>query len=255
MRNILLTIAYDGTDFYGYQDQSPKTLRTIESHLKKAIEETVKHPVNLQSAGRTDKGVHAMGQRANFHSETTIDLGNLPRVINQYLPKDVSITHAEEVPAEFHSRYSAKNKHYKYRIYNSKHRNGFLDRAYTHVPYPLDHEKMAEALVMIQGFHDFSAFIGRYASPSNPKRAIDRIELTRKGDFIDVDFYAMSFLKNQIRIIMGCAIEIGRGLKPVDQLLKATQTLDRSDLGPTAPSEGLILMSIDYPNETNQRGK
>ena len=87
MRNILLTIAYDGTDFYGYQDQSPKTLRTIESHLKKAIEETVKHPVNLQSAGRTDKGVHAMGQRANFHSETTIDLGNLPRVINQYLPK------------------------------------------------------------------------------------------------------------------------------------------------------------------------
>ena len=99
---------------------------------------------------------------------------------------------------------------------------------------------------MIQGFHDFSAFIGRYASPGNPKRAIDRIELKREGDFIDVDFYAMSFLKNQIRIIMGCAIEIGRGMKPVDQLFKATKTLDRGDLGPTAPSEGLILMSIDY---------
>lgn len=246
MRNILLTIAYDGADFHGYQDQYPKDLRTVEGLLKSAIEKTVGHPVALQSAGRTDKGVHAMAQRANFHSDTPIDLGNLPKVINYYLPKDMSVTEAVEVEENFHARYDAKKKHYRYRIYNRRNRNGFLDRSYTHVPFPLDEEKMKAALAMIEGYHDFSAFIGRYASPSNPKRAIDRIELVRRGDLIETDFYAESFLKNQIRIIMGCAIEIGRGLKPVDRLLRATETLRRGDLGPTAPAEGLILISIDY---------
>ncbi|MDD7363058.1 MAG: tRNA pseudouridine(38-40) synthase TruA [Peptoniphilus sp.] len=246
MRNILLTVSYDGSDFHGYQDQYPKKLRTVEGLLKTAIRETVGHDIVLQSAGRTDKGVHAMGQRANFRSDTPIDLGNLPKVINYHLPKDLSVTEAVEVPEDFHSRYGAKRKHYKYRIYNRRNRNGFLDRAYTHVSFPLDEERMREALKAIEGFHDFSAFIGRYASPSNPKRAIDRIELVRRGDFIETDFYAESFLKNQIRIIMGCAIEIGRGLKPTDQLLKATRTLERGDLGPTAPAEGLILVSIDY---------
>ncbi|MCU6786578.1 tRNA pseudouridine(38-40) synthase TruA [Aedoeadaptatus acetigenes] len=246
MRNILITVAYDGTNFHGYQDQGPKKLRTVETLLKAALEKTVGHDVALQSAGRTDKGVHALGQKANFLSDTPIDLGNFPRVVNYHLPRDLSIVEAVEVPADFHARYGAKKKHYKYRIYNTKHRNGMLDRFAVHAPFPLDVERMARALKQIEGFHDFSAFIGRYASPANPKRAIDEITVTRSGEIIEVDFFGKSFLKNQIRIIMGCAMEIGRGLMPEDQLLKATKTLDRKDLGPTAAANGLILMSIDY---------
>ncbi len=246
MRNILITVAYDGTHFHGYQDQGPKNLRTVETLLREALEKTVGHSVALQSAGRTDKGVHALGQKANFLSDTPIDLGNFPRVVNYHLPKDLSITGAEEVPRDFHARYGAKKKHYKYRIYNAKHRNGMLDRYAVHAPFPLNVARMEAALKKIEGFHDYSAFIGRYASPANPKRAIDRIRVTQAGEMIEVDFYGKSFLKNQIRIIMGCAMEIGRGLMPVDQLWKATKTLDRKDLGPTAPAHGLILVSVDY---------
>ncbi|MDQ0508712.1 tRNA pseudouridine38-40 synthase [Peptoniphilus ivorii] len=246
MRNILLTIAYDGTDFHGYQDQRPKLLRTVEGLLREALEATVGHEVRLQSAGRTDKGVHAMGQRANFRADTAIDLGNFPKVVNYHLPKDLSIVRAQAVPDDFHARYGAKRKHYRYRIYNRRNRNGFLDRAHTHMPFPLDADAMEAALQKIVGEHDFSAFEGRYASPANPVRAIDEIRLVRRGDFIEVDFYAMSFLKNQIRIIMGCAMEIGRGLKPVDALYNATLTKNRGDLGPTAPAQGLILMDIQY---------
>ena len=159
MRNILITVAYDGTNFHGYQDQGPKKLRTVETLLRSALEKTVLHPVALQSAGRTDKGVHALGQKANFLSDTTIDLGNFPRVVNYHLPRDLSITEAVEVPEDFHARYGAKRKHYKYRIYNAKHRSGMLDRYAVHAPFPLDVERMERALKKIEGFHDYSAFI------------------------------------------------------------------------------------------------
>ncbi|MDO5301948.1 MAG: tRNA pseudouridine(38-40) synthase TruA [Tissierellia bacterium] len=246
MRHILLTLAYDGTDFHGYQQQPGRNLRTVEGELKLALLASLHEEVRLRSAGRTDGGVHALGQRATILSATKIDLGNLPKVINRHLPRDLSVVRAEEVDGDFHPRYGAKMKHYRYTIYNERHRNALWDRHATHCPHPLDVEAMGEGLKKLVGTHDFSAFIGRYASPGNPIRSIESIEIRRKGSLIVTDFHAKSFLKNQIRIIMGGAMEIGRGLRDPEVLYQATLNGDRRTLGPTAAPQGLCLISIDY---------
>lgn len=244
MRNILLTISYTGTNFHGYQVQPG--LRTVEGCLQLALDKVIGKEVKLISAGRTDAGVHALGQVANFKSDTKIDLGNLPRVINYHLPKDVSITQAQEVGEDFHARFSAKRKHYRYYILNTRHRSGVYAGRMAHMNYELDVERMKRALMQIKGRHDFSAFIGRDSSPANPIRTIDDIKIVRQGDIIQTDFYGMSFLKNQIRIIMGSAMEIGRGLKEENTLFKATLSKERKDLGHTADASGLYLMKISY---------
>lgn len=244
MRNILLTISYTGTHFHGYQYQPG--LRTVEGELKKAIDKVVGKPTKLMSAGRTDAGVHALGQLANFRSDIKIDLGNLPRVINCYLADDLSVTQATQVPLDFHARYFAKKKHYRYIILNNKNRSGIYANRVAHWPFPLDIEKMEEALMKIKGEHDFSAYVGRFAAPSNPVRTLDQIKIKKKGQLIQTDFYGKSFLKNQIRIIMGTTMEIGRGVRDVDSLYRATLTGDRKDLGHTADPSGLYLMNIEH---------
>lgn len=244
MRNILLTISYTGTHFHGYQGQPD--LRTVEAEIQKALDKVEGRPTKLISAGRTDKGVHALGQKANYLSHMAIDLGNLPRVINRILPDDVSIVEAREVPMDFHARFSAKNKHYRYLVLNQRHRMGVYADRMAHMPHTLDIERMDQALEMIQGCHDFSAFVGRFASPGNPVRTIDRVTIKRDGPIIQADFYGKSFLKNQIRIIMGTAMEIGRGTMEVDRLYKATLSKKRTDLGPTGQACGLYLMDIEY---------
>lgn len=244
MKNILITIAYTGTKFHGYQDQPG--LRTVEGTIKEALEKVFHEKIKLYSAGRTDAGVHALGQLANFKCHCKIDLGNLPKVINYHLPEDVSVILAQEVDMDFHSRYRAKRKHYRYKIYNERNRNGLYANRMAHCGYPLDVERMKRALMKIQGEHNFAAFEGRDASPANPVRTIDKIEIRQEGSHIIADFYGMSFLKNQIRIIMGTAMEIGRGLKEEDALYKATLTGKREDLGHTADPSGLYLMEIEY---------
>ena len=149
--NILIKVTYDGTNYHGYQIQNK--LKTIEGELSKAINDTLKKETKIYSAGRTDRGVHALGQYVNFYTDTTIDLGNLPRVINFHLPDDISVISAKEVPFDFHARFSAKEKIYRYVVYNNKYRNAiYHNRAYQY-PFSLDLSLMNESFMYLSKKH------------------------------------------------------------------------------------------------------
>lgn len=244
MKNIALKIAYDGTNYHGYQEQ-PGYI-TVEEELRVAVEKTVGHSVKLYMAGRTDKGVHALGQRVNFYSNTTINIGNLPNVINYHLPDDISVMGAKYVSDDFHSRYSAKKKFYRYIIYRGKYRNPIYHNKAHNFPYPLDIEKMRLATNCLIGEHDFNSFMGRHAVVKDTIRNIEKIEIIEKGELLYIDFYGKSFLKNMVRIITGTLIEIGTCHRDVDFMKKALEAKKRPSAGPTAPACGLYLMKIYY---------
>ncbi|MDO5040802.1 MAG: tRNA pseudouridine(38-40) synthase TruA [Peptoniphilus sp.] len=241
--NIKLTVAYDGENYNGFQIQPD--VKTVEGVLNRAIEKTVKHEVKLMSAGRTDRGVHSMGQVVNFFSDTTIDIGNLPKVINYHLPEDISVVGAEYVPDDFHARFSAKGKFYRYLIYRGKYRHPMYRKA-MHYPYKLNLDDMRKALSCLEGEHDFKSFMGRRAVVKDTIRRIYSIEIKEKEDMIYIDFYGKSFLKNMIRIIVGTAIEIGAGRRDIDFMRRALNSTNRKAAGFTAPSNGLYLMKIYY---------
>lgn len=242
--NIKLTVAYDGTAYFGFQKQPD--FNSVEEELELAIIEAVKHPVKIFMAGRTDKGVHAMGQIVNFFSETSIDIGNLPRVINRYLPDDIAVVGSSYVDDDFHSRYSAKGKFYRYIIYRGKYRNPIFHNRSYHYPFPLDIEKMKEASKCLIGELDFKSFMGRGAVVKDTIRRIYRIEFIEDGDMLYIDFYGKSFLKNMVRILVGTFIEIGTGHRDVDFMENALYSKRRRAAGPTAPACGLYLMKIYY---------
>lgn len=242
--NILIKITYDGTKYHGYQIQ--KNEETIEGELTRAVSETLKKPTKIYSAGRTDKGVHSLGQFANFYAETTIDLGNLPRVINYHLPEDISVVSAKKVSNDFHARFSAKKKIYRYIIYNSRYRNAlFYNRTYQY-PFELNLETMKKSFNYLIGERDFVSFMGRDAIVKDTVRTIYSISISSKNDFLYFDFVGKSFLKNMIRIIMGTAIEIGRGKYPPIYMKEVLENKKRKNAGPTVPACGLYLMNVIY---------
>ncbi len=244
MKNVLLKISYDGTNYHGYQIQPRES--TVEGELNIAIEKTTGEKVKLYSAGRTDTGVHAIGQYANFYTNTNIDIGNLPKVINYNLPGDISILDAKYVKDDFHARFSANKKKYRYVIYNSKNRNAILENRAYQYPYPLNELRMREALKYLVGTHDFKSFMGKGAIVKDSLRTIYEIDIKRDGKLIYVDFLGKAFLKNMIRIIIGTTIEIGRGKKDIDFMQEALISKKRIASGPTAPSCGLYLVNIYY---------
>lgn len=242
--NILIKITYDGTKYHGYQIQ--KNEKTIEGELTRAVSETLKKPTKIYSAGRTDKGVHSLGQFANFYAETTIDLGNLPRVINYHLPEDISVVSAKKVSNDFHARFSAKKKIYRYIIYNSRYRNAlFYNRTYQY-PFELNLETIEKSFNYLIGERDFVSFMGRDAIVKDTVRTIYSISISSKNDFLYFDFVGKSFLKNMIRIIMGTAIEIGRGKYPPIYMKEVLENKKRKNAGPTVPACGLYLMNVIY---------
>lgn len=242
--NILIKITYDGTNFHGFQSQPDE--RTVEGELNKGLAKTLKEEVKVFYAGRTDRGVHALGQYANFYSDTTIDIGNLPKVINYNLPEDVSVVAAKFVPEDFHARYDAKLKKYRYVIHRSRYRNALLlNRAYEY-PYEVDPDRMRKALSYLLGEHDFNSFMGKGAVVKDSIRTIERIDVIEDGDFLYLDFVAKSFLKNMIRIVTGTALEIGRGQREIEYMKETLEKKKRKASGPTAPACGLYLVDVKY---------
>lgn len=242
--NILIKITYDGTNFHGFQSQPDE--RTVEGELNKGLAKTLKEEVKVFYAGRTDRGVHALGQYANFYSDTTIDIGNLPKVINFNLPEDVSVVGAKFVPDDFHARYDAKLKKYRYIVNRSRYRNALLlNRAYEY-PYEVDPERMRKALSYLIGEHDFNSFMGKGAVVKDSIRTIERIDVIEDGDFLYLDFVAKAFLKNMIRIVTGTALEIGRGQREIEYMKEALEKKKRKVSGPTAPACGLYLVDVKY---------
>ncbi|WBW50488.1 tRNA pseudouridine(38-40) synthase TruA [Peptoniphilus equinus] len=243
--NVKLVVSYDGTAFHGFQSQ-PNVV-TVEETLRRGVTAALMDEhIKLCYAGRTDNDVHAFGQVVNFHTDSVVALSNMARLINFHLPETVSVLSAEAVPEDFHARYSAVGKHYTYLIYNGFQRHPLYEKRAMHVSYNLDHERMERALQKICGEQDYVSFMGRYAVVKDTIRRVDAITVRRVGDLIILDFYGKSFLKNMVRILVGSAVEVGRGRCDENFLYDAMVKRDRKAAGPTAPGWGLYLTDIAY---------
>ena len=254
MRNIRLTIAYDGTDFHGWQRQ-PKAA-TIQACLEAALERIVGSAVTVVASGRTDAGVHAANQVANFKTSSPIPCPNLVQAVNDVLPPTVRVKEADEVPDEFHSRYAARSKTYRYRILQAQVCSPFIARFGYHYPYPLDRRRMVEAARLIEGRHDFGSFAGsdganEGGSPQSCQSTVREVFTSRmlwraQTSILTYEVCGEGFLHHMVRNIVGTLIEVGRGkLEPVD-MVRILEARDRRRAGPTAPAQGLCLMKVEY---------
>ncbi len=245
MRNIKLIMAYDGSSYYGFQVQ--KQGPTIQEVLEKALRELTGERIRVTPAGRTDAGVHALGQVVNFRTESSIPPERFAPALNTCLPRDIRIKLSREVPDDFHARYDAIGKVYTYRIYQGPYPSPFL-RNYAHfVPKPLDWGKILEAAAILQGRYDFKSFQAAGSKVKDTVRTLNRVELARRGPLYQLTFVGDGFLYHQVRNMVGTLLEVGAGrLQPddVEGILKARR---RECAGPTAPAAGLFLSRVLYP--------
>ncbi|MBR4026035.1 MAG: tRNA pseudouridine(38-40) synthase TruA [Lachnospiraceae bacterium] len=245
MKNYKIIIQYDGTRYKGWQVQK-STDMTIQGKLQAVLEQLVQYPVEVIGSGRTDAGVHAIGQVANFHLKEGFSNEEILEYLNQYLPMDIAVTDIEEVEERFHSRYHATSKTYVYRIHTSTIPNVF-ERKYMYTyTETLDIEKMKEAAAYLIGTHDFLAFCGNKKMKKSTVRTITDITIEKSDSELQLSFTGDGFLQNMIRIITGTLIEVGSGRKSPYEVREILEKKDRTLAGYTAPSEGLILKRVKY---------
>ncbi len=245
MRNIKLTISYDGTDFNGWQTQPG--YRTVQETLEKAISDLTGEPrVRLNASGRTDACVHAVGQVANFYTTTHHPPDVLLRAVNARLPPDVIIREAADVPQAFDANHDAVRKLYRYVIHDGEVHDVFLRRYYCQSRHRLDAAAMARAAEVLKGRHDFRCFETEWPNRMSSVRTITHLALNRIGDWIWLDVEADGFLYNMVRAIAGTLMNVGRGYWPEEQVAKILEAGDRKLAGPTAPAQGLFLMRVTY---------
>jgi tRNA pseudouridine38-40 synthase len=251
MKRIRLIIAYDGTDFAGWQIQNNAV--TVEGVLTNALRSLLQEEVQVIGASRTDSGVHARGNVAVFDTETRIPPEKIAIALNQRLPETVRVQKSEEVPADFHPRYCDSVKTYEYTILNTKIQIPTEQRYSYHVYHKLDLDKMREAANMLIGTHDFSAFCSAGSQVKSKVRTIYDVTLEEQklpygngGRKILIRISGNGFLYNMVRIIAGTLVEVGQGRRSADMVKAALEGNDRSMAGPTSPPQGLMLMEIKY---------
>ncbi len=246
-QNLKLVLAYDGTDFHGWQRQAG--VRTVQEEVEAVLRRVLGHPVHVQGASRTDAGVHARGQVANVLTSSPIPLENLKRAIGCRLPPDVALLHVGVVPPEFHASAAALGKLYRYRIFAATGRPvGMLAARYTwHVWHPLDLERLRAAVARLVGTHDFAGFASQGSPRASAVRTVRRIDVRRCGDEVQCDVEGDGFLYNQVRNMVGTLVEIGRGRWPPERAAEILASGDRRLAGPTAPPQGLCLQWVRYP--------
>ena len=246
---ILMTIAYDGTNFSGWQKQKLPEVRTVEGELEKALRKLFRDPVlECIGASRTDAGVHALGQRAVVDVETTIPAEKIPLAVRAFLPEDIAGTKAEEVPPEFHPRFDCVKKTYEYRFWNAPAKNP-KERLYSaHQAKPLDVEQMNRAASAFIGRHDFAAFCAAGSSVSSTVRTIFDCHAEREGDVVKIFVTGDGFLYNMVRIIAGTLMAVGLGKLLPETLPGIIEGGDRRQAGQTAEPQGLTLLEIYYEN-------
>ncbi len=245
MNNYKITIQYDGTRYKGWQIQKA-TDATIQGKLSGVLESLAGHPVEVIGSGRTDAGVHAKGQVANFHIEECFTKEEIMHWLNRYLPEDIAVTQVEEVCERFHSRYHATKKTYRYRIHTSPVPNVF-ERKYVYTyTEPLDVTRMRQAAELLIGTHDFMGFCGNRKMKKSTIRTIFGLEITQNDKEIMIDYSGDGFLQNMVRIMTGTLIEVGRGVKEPDDILHIFETKNRELAGYTVPPQGLTLMKVNY---------
>jgi tRNA pseudouridine38-40 synthase len=240
-RRIRITLSYDGTDFHGWQTQQSE-LPTIQGILEAIISDMEGKPVPVFGSGRTDAGVHALGQVAAFTLENPIPIDNLQRAVNRLLPPSIRVLEAAETHPEFHPRFDALSKLYRYRIFREPVCSPFDWRYVYHHPYPLDEAAMVVAARHFEGEHDFTAFAAsdpRDADGASKVRTIFESRLERCGEFLIYSVRGSGFLKHMVRNIVGTLIEVGRGNLDGSRGIPAQR-------GPTAPARGLTLIEVKY---------
>lgn len=244
MRNIRILIEYDGTNYAGWQWQ--KNDKTIQETLSKAVVQVVQEPVKIYGAGRTDAGVHALGQVANFNTNSNIPSERLIRAINFYLPHDITVKEAVDVEESFHAQYCAVSKVYRYTLFNDWIRTS-LYRNFCYVcGFQLDMDKMTHAAQYLMGTHDFTSFTTRALQEKNRIRTVKRLEIKKEGKYIYFTVEADGFLYNMVRTIVGTLIEVGRGKTAVENVKGILEARNRNLAGPTAPAKGLCLVEVKY---------
>ncbi len=245
MRNIKLTIEYDGTNYHGWQVQ--KNALTVQECVEKALAKLLGTETGVVGCSRTDVGVHAYGQVAHFFTNSTIPGEKFSYAINNLLPDDIVIQKSEEVPGDFHARYSSKGKKYRYLICNSAHQSAIMRNRACHVRPELDFEQMRKAAEHFVGEHDFAAFQATGGQVRSTVREIYSMNVSKKEDnLIEIEVTGNGFLYNMVRIIAGTLIYVGMGKLKQKEIPDIIKSLDRTKAGKTAPAQGLYLMEIYY---------
>lgn len=246
-RNIRLTVAYDGTNYHGFQRQTPPTV-AVQNVLEDKLQKVFGDSVELAAAGRTDAGVHARGQVVNFFTDGTIPLDRVPRAVNSLLPPDIVVLEAQTADREFSARHSAVSKIYEYRILQGDIPDPFERNYSWNIRKELDLAAMEQCLDMLQGEHDFSAFRAAGGPPVSPVRTIYKatLQVERGGRIISLQFHANGFLYHMVRNIVGTLGNVGLGWKSVADFKRIMASLDRTRAGATAPAQGLYLQQVFY---------
>ena len=249
MATFKITLAYDGTDFVGWQRQAAGV--SIQGLLEGALRELDERDVAVTGAGRTDAGVHALGQVAAFSIERPLTAVAVVRAINARLPDAVRVLSAEEAPPSFHARFDARTKSYRYRICNADVLSPFERRYAWHVPGALDGAAMRAAAQMLEGMHDFAAFQSAGSDVNTTKREIYSSQIEQSicdlpSAIFNFEITGTGFLRHMVRAIVGSIVEVGRGRHPPEWMAEVLASRDRGRAGPTAPAGGLFLVSVTY---------
>lgn len=245
MKNIKLVIEYDGKEFNGWQKQPNKL--NIQGNIEQAIKRITGEEVELNASGRTDSGVHSLGQVANFKTEYELPIEKWPLALNANLKKSIVIKSAQEVNENFHSRLSCKKKTYRYVINNSKYGTAIYRNLETHIPQKLDVEKMKEAVKYFEGQHDFKAFKASGTSAKSSVRTIYKAIVTEMPDNrIYIELTGNGFLYNMVRIISGTLVDVGLNKINPDEIPEIIESKQRDRAGKTLPPQGLYLLNVEY---------
>ena len=244
MKRIKLTVAYDGTDYCGWQVQ-PNGM-TVEEILNRELSALTGEEVKVIGASRTDAGVHAEGNVAVFATETGIPAQRIAYALDCRLPEDIVAVKSEEVPGDWHPRYQCSVKTYEYRILNREMPDPVCRRSTVHVSYPLNLGDMRTAAGYLKGEHDFKSFCSPHTEVKDTVRTVHSLEIEKEGDIITVRISGNGFLYNMVRIIVGTLINVGRGACPPEKVKEILEARDRRKAAATAPAKGLVLKYIRY---------
>ena len=245
MRNFRIVIQYEGTRYQGWQRQGT-TQNTLQGKFEALLSKIAGTPVEIQASGRTDAGVHAFGQTANFHMNTELSCEELLDKMNQYLPEDIVVLEVSEVPLRFHSRLNAVKKTYCYRIFLGEKPDVFRRKYVTPVAENLNINKMKAAAEVLLGTHDFTSFCGNRHFKKSAVRTIYEIRIEEKKDELDISFTGNGFLQNMVRILTGTLLEVGMGKREVCEMKEILEGRNRSLAGPMAAAKGLVLINVEY---------
>ncbi len=243
-KNICLTVAYDGTDFHGFQRQTNAS--SIQRCIEDALSAIFCSPITIYGAARTDAGVHARGQVVNFYGEGSIPTEKIPYAMKGYLPLEIAVLSAKEMPERFSVRHDNKGKHYCYSIVNSRIHDPFQLRYAWFIRKPLDLEAMRQGADILLGTHDFSAFEGQNTTPMNPVKTMYAITLEKQSPLIRIHVVGDGFLYHMVRNIAGGLVDLGLHRFSVEDFKRILDSKDRKQLGATAPAQGLCLEEVFY---------